>query len=64
MNEQEEEYWKELEKKLLTNKDNEMRMAAVYAAAEYINGQSQGELGITTLRKAFELGFIKGWQVK
>ena len=33
---------------------------AVLAAQQFVEGATRGELSITTLRKAFELGFLKG----
>jgi hypothetical protein len=34
---------------------------AVVEAQRFVEGRSAAELSITTLRKAFEMGYISGW---
>jgi len=57
---EEEEAWRDMERqkrdKMFTRAQNE----AGICAQEFIDNTPQIELGIFTLRKAFEMGFIRG----
>ena len=57
---EEEEAWRDIERqkrdKMFTRAQNE----AGVCAQEFIDNSPKAELGIFTLRKAFEMGFIRG----
>jgi hypothetical protein len=57
---EEEEAWKRLEEEQRIDAYAEAYHEASYKAQEFIDGATPAELGIFTLRKAFETGFING----
>lgn len=60
----EDEAFEELER-ILTNKENQKEIEhmhkAVHAAYKFVDGLSNHDLGIYTIRKAFELGYRTGY---
>lgn len=56
---EEEEAWKRLEQKMV---DDAMQQAIV-AAYEFTH-EFKNDLGIFTLRKAYEMGFIRGYNAR
>lgn len=56
----EDDAWKELEQRLKREKTTEYLQRAHMEAAKFIE-EYQADLGIMTLRKAFEIGFRYGY---
>lgn len=60
----EDEAFEELER-ILANKENqketELMHKAVHAAYKFVDGMNNHDLGIYTIRKAFELGYRTGY---
>jgi len=60
----EDEAWNAIEAKQRAEQaDNALRNAA-YASVDFIDQSDVRDLGIMTLRKAFELGYRQGWEDK
>jgi hypothetical protein len=60
---EEEEAWQEIERKNRQARDRlfiRAQQEAGICAQEFIDHTPKAELGIFTLRKAFEMGFIRG----
>jgi len=61
---EEEEAWRDMERRTEMQKRDRIFTLAQQRGGEYaqefIDNTSQTELGIFTLRKAFEMGFIRG----
>jgi len=58
---EEEEAWRDLERKERDRRFIEAQHRAGEFAQEFIDRTPQAELGIFTLRKAFEMGFLRGF---
>ena len=56
---EEDQAWQELEHKNKVDRLHKKRQLAVMRAAEFCD-QYRGEMEIFTVRKAFELGYMKG----
>lgn len=56
----EDEEWQELERKQQQAQELDVRREAQTKAIEFIENNSAIELGIMTLRKAFEIGYRRG----
>lgn len=60
----EDEAWNAIEAKQRAEQaDNALRNAA-YASVDFIDRSDIRDLGMMTLRKAFELGYRQGWEDK
>ena len=57
---EEEEAWRDLERKERDRRFIQAQNEAGICAQEFIDHTPKAELGIFTLRKAFEMGFIRG----
>jgi hypothetical protein len=57
---EEEEAWRNLERKARDRLFIRAQQEAGICAQEFIDHTPKAELGIFTLRKAFEMGFIRG----
>ncbi|HMA77582.1 MAG TPA: hypothetical protein VKP88_00380, partial [Candidatus Paceibacterota bacterium] len=61
---EEEEAWRDMERRIEMQKRDRIFTLAQQRGGEYaqefIDNTPQAELGIFTLRKAFEMGFIRG----
>lgn len=57
----EDEAWEELERKQQQAQELDMRREAQTKAIEFIESNGAIELGIMTLRKAFEMGYRFGY---
>jgi hypothetical protein len=58
---EEEEAWQELERKERDKRFIQAQQRAGEFAQDFIDRTPQAELGIFTLRKAFEMGFLRGF---
>jgi hypothetical protein len=56
----EDEAWNEIERKQCIMQEFNIRREAQIKAFEFIQSQDLLELGIMTLRKAYELGYLAG----
>jgi len=57
---EEEEAWRNMERKARDHRFIQAQNEAGICAQEFIDHTPKAELGIFTLRKAFEMGFIRG----
>jgi hypothetical protein len=60
----EDEAWAALEAKQKHENASNIIRRAVYASVNFIEDSEVRDLGIMTLRKAFELGYRQGWEEK
>lgn len=56
----EDEAWQEIEFKQRMTEERNLRSEAQIRAAQFIEDNNVGELGIMTLRKAYETGYLAG----
>jgi hypothetical protein len=60
----EDEAWAAIEAKQKLADASEALQRAAYASVAFIEDSEARDLGIMTLRKAFELGYRQGWDEK
>ena len=61
---EEDEVWEAIEAKQKLSAATEALQRAALAAMSFIDDSEMRDLGIMTLRKAFELGYRQGWDDK